>query len=118
MFGTQQVTSAKKVTKLSLLKNDCNLFAWLYITCQSRDGNMSEIFKHENQAFPPALSSLGKIRSIQKSDLIPCLKIEKKVDKPMVDMKAIDGAAMVNILRPEKCKTFEDYAKNMLPETS
>ena len=49
-------------TKLSVLKNNCSLFSRLYISCQTRGGNVQEFFKHENQSFPPSLSQNGSIR--------------------------------------------------------
>ena len=45
--GNQQVKS---------LKNDVALCARLYIGCQTRDGNLEEFFRHENQQCPAALS--------------------------------------------------------------
>ena len=42
----------------------------MYIKCQSREGNIEDFFKHNNHAFPPALSVLGKIRSTDKSELL------------------------------------------------
>jgi len=48
--GKQQVTSLKK---------EVELFSRLYISCQSRDGNLEEFLRHENQACPPALLSQG-----------------------------------------------------------
>ena len=60
--------------QVSYLKSDCSLFFWLYIVCQSRDGNLQDIFKHENQACHPSLSQLGKLRSGTKADLLGCLE--------------------------------------------
>jgi len=31
------------------LKNYCNLFSKLYISCQTREGNLNKFFEHENQ---------------------------------------------------------------------
>ena len=48
------------------MKSDCALFARLYISCQTRDGDLDEFFKHENQGCPPSLSHLGKLRLPKK----------------------------------------------------
>ena len=50
--GNQQVKS---------LKNDVALLARLYIGCQTRDWNLEEFFRHENQQCPPALSDGGRL---------------------------------------------------------
>ena len=35
---------SKDQAKFKLLKEDCSLFGWLYIACQTRDGNLDEFF--------------------------------------------------------------------------
>ena len=42
----------KGIEKERQLKNDCQLFSRLYFACQSRDGDLKEFFKHENQPCP------------------------------------------------------------------
>ena len=114
LFGTSVPTTTNK-TKLQVttLKNDCNLFARLYIACQSREGNLQEFFKHENQSTPPSLSSGDKMRSGQKSELIDCLEADVQTTCPNVDVKILDAAAIVNMLSPGKCKTFQEYSKSV-----
>ncbi|WAQ99414.1 hypothetical protein MAR_023787 [Mya arenaria] len=73
------------------LKQNCSLFATLYVSCQVREGNLDEIFEHENSNFPPALSNL---RLCTNSDLLECL------ENPNVQVLVIDGAVFVNILTP------------------
>ena len=110
--------------QLLSLKGDCSLFSSLYISCQTRDGDLDDFFSHENQACPPSLSNMGKLRLGTKSDIINCL--EKLVpttdddfmldvqtpstDKPTVDAVILDGAAIVNMLKPGTACTFSDYA--------
>jgi len=64
----------KAKAKMAGLKSDRNLFSRLYIACQTRDGDLTEFFSHENQAFPPSLSNeIGEMRACAKSDLVQCL---------------------------------------------
>ena len=65
----QQRNPTKDKQKVAALKNNCVLFSRLYIARQSRDGNLEEFFKPENQPFTPTLAQAGKIREGQKSDL-------------------------------------------------
>ena len=51
--ATTKITSNNQVTTLN---KNVQLFSQLYIACQIRDGNLNEIFSHENQPFPPPLS--------------------------------------------------------------
>ena len=53
---------------------DVGLFSRLYIVCQTRVGNLDELFSHENQASPPALSEGGRLRFGAKSDLLACFE--------------------------------------------
>ena len=59
---------------ITYLKSDCTLFSGLYIATQTRDGDFDNFFKHENHAYPPSLSLLGKLQFRTKSDLVECLE--------------------------------------------
>ena len=61
MHSPQSKTSKQK-EKVTALKSDCALFSRLYIACQSRDGNLEEFFKYENQPWPPSLADPGDMR--------------------------------------------------------
>lgn len=60
-------------TSMQALTNNCSLFSRLHIACQSRDGDLDNFFKHENQPWPPSLSKLGELRTGKKADLLDCL---------------------------------------------
>ena len=101
----------------SSLKNDCSLFSRLYIASQIRSGDLDQFFQHENQAYPPALSQMGKLRTGTKYDLIDCLEnlvpAQDISPTPVVQVILLDGAAIVNTLRPGFAKTFSDYATHV-----
>ena len=103
---------SKASLQVSSLKNDVSLFSRLYIACQSRDGNLDDFFCHENQPCPPLLSHLGKLRQGTKADLLSCLEncIQSAPSQPDTDVCILDGAVMVNFLKPLAAKTFDDYA--------
>uniref|UniRef100_UPI00358F6B91 uncharacterized protein n=1 Tax=Myxine glutinosa TaxID=7769 RepID=UPI00358F6B91 len=103
-------SKAKQI--VTSLKSDCALFSRLYIACQTRDGDLDNFFQHENHAYPPSLSQLGKLRFGSKSDLVECLErcCTSCGDAPLVDVIILDGAAIINMLRPIGIKTFQEYA--------
>ncbi|KAL9954824.1 hypothetical protein ACROYT_G042404 [Oculina patagonica] len=107
--------SSRATQQLSSVKSDCSLFARLYISCQTRDGDLEEFFKHENQGCPPSLSHLGKLRiPKKKSDLTECLQAittPQSEMPPAIDVIIIDGAAAVNMIKPGTEKTFLGYAE-------
>ena len=106
--GNQQVKS---------LKNDVALFARLYIGCQTRDGNLEEFFRHENQQCPPALSDGGRLYLGSKSDFLVFLEghAEPQSEAPTVTAVVLDGAVIVQMLnlKPGTAKTFEEYAQQV-----
>jgi len=61
-------------SSLTILRNGCSLFLRLYITCQTRKGDLPEFFRHENQPTSPSLSKLGDMRTGKKADLQKCLE--------------------------------------------
>ena len=71
--GLQSVRNPGPYQKLSL-KSDCSLFPQLYIIPQMRNGNLDEFFEHKNQACPPSLPQMGKLRTSTKSDLLGYLE--------------------------------------------
>ncbi len=61
----------------------------------------------------------GGLRTGTKSDLVSCLEdtlpvpVLDQTENPTTDVIIIDGAAIVNMLRPGNAKTFEDYASDV-----
>lgn len=94
------------------MKNDMALFAGLYISCQNREGNLDEFFRHENQACPPALSDAGKLHVGNKSQLLECLEgvAESQADAPAVTSVVLDSTVIVQMLKPGTAKTFKEHA--------
>ncbi|KAK0064657.1 hypothetical protein Bpfe_005746 [Biomphalaria pfeifferi] len=101
--------------RISSLKSDCYLFSRLYVACQSRNGGLTDFFSYENQLAPPSLSCDGRMRMSNKSGLLECLEpLQTSSAVPTVtDMTILDGAAVVNMLRPGSAKTFADYANQV-----
>ena len=114
-FPTFNVLSKKVVSKdkakVGVLKQDLALFSRLYISCQTRDGKLEEFFKFENQPWPPPLSETGQLRGGQKADLIKCLPNSSNqcTIQPTIDAAILDGAVIVQMLKPGTAQTFEHY---------
>ena len=120
LFSKPAPKQSKASQQVSSLKSNCALFARLYISCQSRDGDLDEFFKHENQGCPPSLSNLGKLRlPRKKSELAECRRADVNLQSSMptgVYTIIIDAAAIVNMIKPGVEKTFAGYAeKSFLP---
>ncbi|KAL8591566.1 hypothetical protein ACOMHN_055533 [Nucella lapillus] len=117
VFSTSTPRSQSKgQQQLASVKNDRELFARMYIGCQTRDGNLEEFFRHENQACPPALSDGGSLCTGTKSDLLTCLEeiSDAKTETPVTTCIVLDGAAIIQMLKPAASKTFEEYAQQIV----
>lgn len=115
VFGTSTSRVTKGKQQLSSLKNDMELFSRLYIGCQTREGNLDEFFRHENQACPPSLSDGGSLRIGTKSDLLSCLEdlSDARSQAPAATTVILDGAAIVQMLKPGAAKNFDKYAEDV-----
>ena len=107
------VSTSKERLKMVSLKQDCKLFASLYVACQARDGDLREFFRHENHANPPSISEYGKLRQGTKADFLKCIEnhVEARLQSPPVTAKILDGAAIVQMTPPESATTFGQYAQ-------
>jgi len=63
-FTHDKVASSSKE---KVMKEECQLFCRLFISCQVRRINLEDFFKHVNQAAPASLSDNGKLHTSQKS---------------------------------------------------
>ena len=111
----QRVSSSKEKS----LKGDCRLFSRLFISCQTRQCDLQEFFRHENQSSPASLSDGGKLHTCQKSQLTEILQAQVDIPEraPEVEVIMVDGSAMVNTTPPRTSKTFDDYAReDILPK--
>ena len=100
----------------ALLKEETALFSKLYMACQTRQGDLPAFFRHENYPFPPSLSQNGSLRTGTKSDLIGCLEQQCASTNiaPRTKVTIVDGAVLVNALRPTKHeKIFGEYAERI-----
>ena len=104
--------TSKQGKKIKVLQNNVALFGMLYISMQSRDGNLDDFFAHEIQSFPPSLSDLGALHLPNtKSHLLQCLDQPGQAEPPSTyNCKVLDGAVIVHCLPTTRVSTFDEYA--------
>ena len=117
IFKARTQRSINKKNEITSLKKSCQLFSQLYIASQVRDGDLDEFFRHENSSCPPALSKDNNVRSGTKADLLHCLLESRGIlssdNTISVDCVILDGAAIVNMLKPNGVSNFQEYAEVM-----
>ena len=111
LFSTSQTKQRSRSKEhVASLKTNCTLFSRFYISCQARQSNLDRFFEPENQACLPSISDMGQLRQGSKSDLMECLTKSSQPASihPGIDAKVLDGAAIVHMVRPGACRTFEE----------
>ena len=90
-----------------MLKEDCALFSRLYIACQNQEGTLEDF---KNQPWPPSLLQMGQLRGRTKAGLVKCLSNASSltVEQPSVDAIILDGAVVVQMLKPTAISSFEE----------
>ena len=87
----------------------------MLISTQFRGGDMDQFFSHEMLKYPPALTKCGEMRSGEKSDLLKCLQpTPLQSHLPSVSAAALEGSLLVNMIKPKKDQTFDDYYSEIL----
>ena len=87
----------------NVLKDDCQLFSKLFVSCQSRECDLFDFFRHEKHPFPAALSDGGKLHTCQKSQLAAILEnhITLPDNESQADVIIIGGSALGTIFHRE-----------------
>ncbi|KAG1697674.1 hypothetical protein GQR58_005902 [Nymphon striatum] len=78
-------------------------------SCQTKDGNLDDFFRHENHACPPALSDGWSLHLGTKSDLLTCFEeiADARSEAPTTT------TTIVQMLKPAVCKNFREYEQQI-----
>ena len=76
--------------------------------CQTRQLDLEDFFRHENQASPPSISTDDELYRSTKSDLVTVLKDACRV-QPETTHPATDSLMFVHCHQPVQ-ETFAEYA--------
>ena len=81
-------------------------------SCQTRQCDLQEFFRHENQSAPACLNEKGRLYTCQKSQLTEILQTQVDVTgrHPAGDTFIIDGSCIVNIEPWRHIKTVPKMA--------
>lgn len=112
-------TKTKDGMKVEFHKNNAALFGKLCVAIQVRECDLMDLFKHEVQDRPPALTDdSGKMNPAKsKSDIVSCIAPNPSLlDPTNIQCKILDGPAIVHFIKPSGATTFEQYVdKNFIP---
>ena len=68
---------------------------------------------HESSCFPPSLTAKGKMHHGDKSEILECIvPAELDNQRPSTTAAILDGAVLVQMIRPKSSETIGDYIYN------
>ncbi|ELU13546.1 hypothetical protein CAPTEDRAFT_218243 [Capitella teleta] len=107
--------SKSKSTKatISALKDEHSKASHLLLAAQGGRPISDDLFGHESSKFPPALTKDGVIYLSTKSEILDCLCVQEKQVAPDTTCALLDGAVVVQMLRPKNSTTFGDYCADV-----
>ena len=112
LFLDKEKPSKQKATIVSL-KEERSQIMHLMLSGQSGRDVDEDVFSHENSKFPPSLTRNEEMYTACKSEIVNCIEEDIHFDcqeRPASDVVVLDGAFIVQILKPGDSATFEDYA--------
>ena len=73
------------------------------------------VFAHESSTYPPSLTTRGKMHHGNKSEILDCI-VPKELprQRPVTTAAVLDGAVLIQMIRPRNSSTFGDYFKQQL----
>lgn len=77
--------------------------------------NISEsVFSHESSVYPPSLTRKGCMHHGVKSEILDCIvPVDLSNCRPVTTAAVLDGAVLVQMLRPRNVLTIGDYFKDV-----
>lgn len=75
--------------------------------------HVTELFKHESNDYPPALTRKGKLHHGAKSEILDLVTEASTENQPQTSCAVLDGAVLVQMLRPRNVTTIEEYCSNV-----
>lgn len=118
LFSKTPKQQSKEKEKCAREQQYASRFGELYISVQTRGGNLTEFFSEEQNKFPISLSESGKLyMPSTKSDLMKdCIKPNDVKVPPTMDCIVVDLALIVHLLGSGSERTFDDYVyKRLIP---
>ncbi|ELU15800.1 hypothetical protein CAPTEDRAFT_215744 [Capitella teleta] len=107
--------SKSKSTKatISALKDEHSKASYLLLAAQGGRPISDDLFGHESSKFPPALTKDGEIDHSTKSEILDCLCVQEKQVASDTTCALLDGAVVVQMVRPKNSTTFGDYCADV-----
>lgn len=109
LFKSAKTQSIKK-SELNVYKEQQVKANQILLAANSGRVIDESVFSHESSAFPPSLTRKGQMHHTTKSEILDCIEPKDiEVDRPMTTAAILDGAVLVQMLRPGGAQNIEQY---------
>ena len=87
----------------------------MYVSTQTRGGDLEELFSHGTLQYPPSLSQCSEMRCGNKSDILRHIEPSKESANavPGVTAAALGEAVLVNMTKAKKNQSFKSYCSDI-----
>lgn len=109
-FSTK-FTESKGKSEIAELKEERSQIIQLMLSGHAGREIDENIFSHENSECPPSFTSAGHMYGGTKSEIMKCLiefEVEFPTSAPTAYILILDGAYVMQSLRPGKSSTFKE----------
>ena len=116
LFKTQ-LSEPRRKLDISLIKDQHNKGTQILLAVNSGRTITESFFSHESSTFPPSLTGKGKMHHGEKSEILDCV-VPKNLEnvRPVTTAAVLDGAVLIQMLRPRNAVTLGDYyMKELVP---
>ena len=116
LFKTS-LSGQRQKSDASVIKDQHSKSKLILLAANSGRKITQSVFTHENSTLPPSLTAKGHMHHGEKSEILDCI-VPKELDnqRPATTAAVLDGAVLVQMIRPRNVGTFEEYfRKELLP---
>ena len=100
----------RRKSDISAIKDQHSKATQLLLAANSGRTLSDSVFAHESSDLPPSLTAKGKMYHGEKSEILECITPnELPIQRPVTTAAVLDGAVIVQMIRPRNSVTFGEY---------
>ena len=111
---TSYLSQPRQKSEVAIIKDQQAKITQILLAAHSGRNINESVFSHESSTYPPSLTRNGYMHSGLKSEILSCI-VPENFDNlsPETTAAVLDGAVLVQMLRPINVVTIGDYFKEV-----
>ena len=104
------LSEPRRKSDAAIIKDQHSKSTLILLAANSGRTISESLFTHESSTLPPSLTGKGKMHHGEKSEILECI-VPNELDnqRPATTAAVLDGAVLVQMIRPRNSGTFGDY---------